>query len=234
MKILLIDSHALFCDGLRHILQQLPDGVDEILEAGNFSDGLKLAGQNKSLDLVLLELKSPGCEGAISVKFFHQRYPHIPVVVLSSENSWHVINKALSYGASGFVCKSSTGQTLLSALTLVLSGGIYAPSHFLQRPGVVSESSVGGAHNRRLNSNKYGLTVRQMDVLRHLSAGLSYKEIAATINISEGTVKAHLVAVYQILGVKSRMEAIRIAKQLELFAASLSCPQDGSALYETS
>lgn len=215
MKILLIDNHALFREGLRCVLQQLPGGVDEILEAESFPDGLALAGQHPGLDLALLELKSPGSGGAISVRLFRQRYPHIPLVVVSGEEDGHVINHVLSYGASGFVCKSSTGATLLSALSLALSGSIYVPAQFLRRPGVAAGNKSSCDDNRRSN-NEYGLTARQMDILKYLMVGYSNKEIARVTDLAEGTVKAHVAAVCQILRVKSRMEATRVAKQLGL------------------
>lgn len=214
MKILLIDHHALFREGLRCVLRQLPGGVSEIFEAGSFSDGLKLAGQHSGLDLALLELKSPGSGGAISVRLFRQLHPHIPLVVVSGEEDGHVINSVLSYGASGFVCKSSTGATLLSALNLALSGSIYVPVQFLRQPGVAGNKSSRD-DNRRSN-NEYGLTARQMDILKYLTAGFSNKEIARETDLAEGTVKAHVAAVCQTLCVKSRMEAIRVAKQLGL------------------
>lgn len=213
---MLIDNHALFREGLRYVLQQLPGGVDEILEAGSFYDGLKLAGQHPGLDLALLELKSPGSGGVISVKLFRQRYPHIPVVVVSSEEDCHVINKVLSYGASGFVSKSSTGSILLSALNFVLSGSIYVPPQPWWPPGMADGNKNNHNDDRRSNANECGLTARQRDVLRYLAAGFSNKEIAATTDLAEGTVKAHVAAVYQILRINNRMEAMRVAKQFGL------------------
>lgn len=220
MKILLIDNHVLFREVLRHILQQLPGGVDEILEAGSFPDALKLAGQHPDLDLALLELNLPGSGGVDSVKLFSQRYPHVPVVVLSSEEDRQVINKAISYGANGFVCKSSTVSTLLNTLNSVLSGNIYVPPQLLLQSGM-ADANKKDCSNGRIgipdsSANAYGLTARQMDVLRYLTAGLSNKEIAETINLAEGTVKSHVAVVYQILRVKSRIEATRVARQLGL------------------
>lgn len=220
MKILLIDNHALFRDGLRHVLQQFPGGVDEILEAGNLPDGLKLAGQHPRLDLVLLELNLPGNEGAISVKLFRQHYPHVPVVVVSSEEDCLVINKALSYGASGFVSKNSTGPMLLSAVNLALNSSIYVSPQRSEQPDSAIENDNNINDNRRSKINKYGLTTRQMHVLRYLTAGLSNREIAGAINLAEGTVKAHVAGVYQTLRVKSRMEAVRVARQLGLVGMS--------------
>ena len=86
MKILLVDDHALFREGMRHVLQRLPEEV-EILEAGNFPDGLRIAAQHPELDLALLDLNMPGSEGPISIRFFHRHYPHIPVVVVSGEEA---------------------------------------------------------------------------------------------------------------------------------------------------
>lgn len=216
MKILLIDHHALFREGLRQILRQLPGGVDEILEAGSFADGMRLAGQHPGLDLALLELKSPGSEGVIAVKHFRLRYPHIPLVVVSSEEDSRVIVDALSNGASGFVCKSSGGTTLLDALKLALSGSIHVPAQILRQPGIPAKNEDYRNGNRRSNSNEYGLTERHMDILRCLTAGLSNKEIARAINLAEGTVKVHVAAVFQILRVNNRMEAIQVARQLGL------------------
>ncbi|MBW8076495.1 MAG: response regulator, partial [Gallionella sp.] len=86
MKILLVDDHSLFREGMRYVLRQLPEAC-EIFEAGNYPDGLKLAELHPELDLVLMDLNMPGSEGAISIKFFHQRFPHIPVVVVSGDDS---------------------------------------------------------------------------------------------------------------------------------------------------
>ena len=215
MKILLVDDHALFRDGMRYVLQQLPEAV-EILEAGNFPDALKLAMQHPELDLALLDLNMPGSEGPISIRFFHQRYPHIPVVVVSGEDSRSYMEKVMDYGAMGFVCKSSTAAVMLSALNLVLSGGVYVPPQMLRQHGATAEKEPDFIDRRSLNTNEYGLTQRQMQVLTHLAAGLSNKEIAKAIHLAEGTVKIHVAAVYQALRVSNRMEAVRMAEKLGL------------------
>lgn len=216
MKILLIDNHTLFREGLRHILQQLPGGVDEILETENFPDGLKLALQHPGLDLALLELKSPGSNGAFSVRLFRQRFPHIPLVVVSGEEDGRVIRKALAYGARSFVCKSSTGPALLDAVRLALSESIHVPAQYFQQPGELSRSKSNLNNSRRSNANEYGLTTRQMNILRHLAAGLNNKDIAKATNLAEGTVKVHVIAVCKTLRVKSRIEAVLFAEQLGL------------------
>ncbi|MBI2286743.1 MAG: response regulator transcription factor [Nitrosomonadales bacterium] len=218
MKILLVDDHALFRDGMRYVLQQLPEEV-EILEAGNFPDGLKLAMQHPELDLALLDLNMPGSEGPVSIRFFHQRYPHIPVVVVSGEEGRGCMEKVMNYGAMGFISKSSTAAVMLSALNLVLSGGVYIPPQLLRQYGEMAGKEPDVADRRSLHTNEYGLTQRQMEVLTHLAAGLSNKEIAEAIHLAEGTVKIHVAAVYQTLRVNNRMEAVRMAEKLGLVGA---------------
>lgn len=216
MKILLIDNHALFREGVRHVLQQLPGGVDEILEADSFTDALKLAGQHPDLNLVLLELKIPGSEGAVSVGLLRQHYPRIPVVVLSGEEDCRVINKAMSYGASGFVRKSSNATILLNALKLALSGNTSVRPQLSQKFATTTWNKNNRDGKRGPNANEYGLTVRQMDILKHLTAGLSNKEIGAAVNLAEGTVKTHVAAIYHALCVNNRMEAMRATRKLGL------------------
>ena len=211
MKILLADDHALFREGMRYVLQRLSEGV-EILEAGTFQDALKLATQHPELELALLDLHMPGSDGPKSVSYFRRRYPHIPVVVVSGEEASLNMEKVLNYGASGFVSKSSGSQTMLDASKLVLSGGVYIPPQLRSRPAM----NMAKKDKRSLNTNSYGLTQRQMEVLQHLCMGMSNKEIASTINLAEGTVKIHVAAVYQTLKVSNRLEALRVAEHLGL------------------
>ena len=221
MKILLIDHHALFREGLHHVLRQLPGGVSEILEAESFPDGLRLAGQRTDLNLMLLELDAPDSGGAMAVRRLRQCRPSIPVMVVSGEKDRRIINKALGYGASGFVSKSSTGAILLDALKVALSGGIHIPP-LVRQPGGRRGAKSGQ------NSDQCSLTARQKHILSYLTAGLSNKEIAGTINLAEGTVKAHVAAIYQSLRVSSRMEAVQVARQLGLVDMSHSVSFESS------
>lgn len=215
MKILLVDDHALFREGMRYVLQQLPEEV-EILEAGNFADGLKLAKEHPELDLALLDLNMPGSEGPVSIRYFHQCHPQIPVVVISGEDSVGQMEKVMNYGAMGFISKSSSALITLNALNTVLSGGVYVPPEMLKHHGMITEKEVCHTDRRSSNTNEYGLTQRQMQVLTYIATGLSNKEISEAIQIAEGTVKIHVAAIYQILRVGNRMEAVRVAEKLGL------------------
>ena len=125
MKILLVDDHKLFRDGMHYILCRLDVQVD-ILDAGNFQDGISIAGDNSDLDLALLDFYM-GSEEVGSVKSFHARFPNIPVVVMSYTDQHDDIKRVLNNGAMGFISKMSSGQDMVRALRLILDGGVYLP-----------------------------------------------------------------------------------------------------------
>ena len=213
MKILLVDDHALFREGMRHIVSQLGEQVD-ILDAGNFPDALNIAENNPDLDLVLLDLKMPGSEGVASVNLFHTRYPGVPIVVISGTDRRGDIESVMQSGAVGFVSKASNSKDMLQALRTVLGGGIYLPPQLLQQAlSGVEEIRRDG---RSWRVNKSGLTARQIEVLQHLVRGLSNKDIALAVGLAEGTVKVHVAAIFQALRVNNRNEAAHAARDLGL------------------
>ena len=216
MKILLVDDHALFREGMHYVLQKLDEQV-EILDAGNFEDGLNAAKNNPDIDLVLLDLHLPGSVGAPSVKLFHTNYPDVPVVVVSGTDQRDDIEKVMNSGAMGFISKMSSGQDMIHALRLVLDGGIYLPPQLLQR----ALSQLRG-DKRSCRTNEFGLTVRQMDVMQHLALGLSNKDIGLAIGLAEGTVKIHVAAIFQALKVNKRIDAVQTAQRLGLLAENKS------------
>jgi DNA-binding NarL/FixJ family response regulator len=207
MKILMADDHGLFRDGMRYVLQQLSDGL-ELLESDSFQSALTLADQHPDLAMVLLDLHMPGSDGIKSVDYFHQRFPDVPVVVISGDESSANIKMAMRFGAAGYISKVSSAQLMLEALSHVLSGGVYFPGEIMpDQHGILYDKN---------SQFGYKLTLRQLEVLQHICAGLSNKEIAKTMNLADGTVKVHVSAVYQALQVSSRMEAVRTASYLGL------------------
>jgi DNA-binding NarL/FixJ family response regulator len=142
------------------------------------------------------------------------------VVVISGEEDSTIMQKVLSYGAMGFISKNSTAQVTLSALNLVLSGGVYVPPQMLRRQDILDDRDQEQTDRRSIYTNEYGLTRRQMQVLTCMASGLSNKEIAEEVNLAEGTVKIHVAAVYQNLHVSNRMEAVRVAEKLGLLKAT--------------
>jgi DNA-binding NarL/FixJ family response regulator len=217
MKILLADDHALFRDGMRYVLQQLADEV-EVLEAPNFPDAVRQMESHPEVRLVLLDLNMPGSDGSASVKLFTLRFPDIPVVVVSGVDQREDIERVMESGAVGFISKATPSKVMLNALRLVLDGGIYLPPQLLQAAMPQIEPSPDRRHKV---VNSYGLTQRQTEALTLLAHGLSNKEIAEKMGLAEGTVKIHIAAVYQVLRVTSRFEAMRVAERLGLIPAKV-------------
>lgn len=204
MKIIFADDHTLFRESLRHVLEQLADGV-ALLEAGNHQGMMALADGHPDADLALVDLGMPGQDGLAAVAALAAKHPTLPVVVLSGNDDPDCMDRALRSGASGFIPKSETTAVMLSALRLILSGGIYVPPALMQH-GRPSSALPNGS----------GLTPRQRDVLQGLNEGHSNKEIGRRLQMSEATVKAHITAIFRALGVSNRLQAVRVADRLRL------------------
>lgn len=196
MKILLIDDHALFREGLCYVLSGLDKDV-MILQAASFEQALQYFTKHHDLDLVLLDLNIPGKDGFSALQFISESYPSMPVVIISASTQRQDIQRALDYGAMGYIPKESTSSVMLNALNLILSGGIYLPPTMLSSDSRCGHSLV----------NHAGLTPRQLQVLALLVEGCSNKDIGIRMQLAEATVKMHVTAIFRSLGVSNRTQA---------------------------
>lgn len=225
IKVLLVDDHALFRDGMRYVLQQLADEV-EILDTGNFTEALQLVKENADIDLALLDLNMPDSEGVPSLQLFHQRFPEVPLVVVSGSDQRDDIENVMNLGAMGFISKMSPSKVMLSALRIVLDGGVYVPPQLLQQVVAKLETGQALSDKRSQRAGKYGLTPRQLEVLQFIGAGLNNKDISKKLDLAEGTVKIHVAAIYQALHVGTRVEAVATARRFGFIAAEESSEHD--------
>ena len=198
MKILIADDHALFREGMCHVLGELAE-LEALLQASNSESALRHAADNPDLDLVLLDLNMPGKDGFAVLDTFANRYPALPVVILSASNQRSHIQRALDAGALGFIPKDTTSAVMLSALRLVLSGGIYVP------PSIAITEEP---ESTKAQHDDQHFTPRQMETLALLAQGCSNKQIARHLSLSEATVKMHVTAIFKTLGVSNRTQAV--------------------------
>jgi DNA-binding NarL/FixJ family response regulator len=212
MQILIADDHSLFRDGLRHVLSTLADDVT-ILEAGTLQEAISLLERTKRTDLIIVDLAMPGMESPASLAKVKAITPGTPVVVITASEDQHDVRAALEAGASGYIPKSVRGQIMLSALQLVLVGGVYVRPLALDVSIPGSLSRTDAATSARIRSL---LTERQIDVLRLLAEGKPNKEIARTLNLAEGTVRVHVNAVLKALSARNRTEAALAARSAGL------------------
>lgn len=211
MRILLADDHPLFREGLKPVLEKLENDIDlvEAMDYPSAFEAMHKAGNlHGGVDLALLDLYMPGMDGIEGIIRFRAAFPDIPVVVLSASEQTEDIQKLLSAGALGYLTKASPSEVILGALRLVLAGGVYIPPSLLDRDSgqpILPEPIRNAA-----------LTSRQIDVLRELAKGLSNKQIAKSLDVTEGTVKIHLAAIFRILKVNNRTEAVLVAQKMGL------------------
>lgn len=210
MRILLADDHPLFREGVKPVLRKLAQDI-EILEAKDYPSAFEVARQHADVDLALLDLYMPGMTGVDGVNRFRVSFPQIPLVVLSAADEQDQIQNLLANGALGFINKSSPSDVILSALNLVLAGGVYIP------PSLLAKANAGECNTVELeDGTRETLTNRQIEVLRELAKGLSNKQIARNLNVTEGTIKIHLASIFRVLKVANRTEALLIAQKMGL------------------
>ncbi|MEP7068114.1 MAG: response regulator transcription factor [Usitatibacter sp.] len=211
MKILVIDDHALIRAGLRPVLEKLaPDGeAAVVLEASSYARGVEIAGENPDLDLVLLDFNLPNVTGFAALVDIQERFPEVPVVIVSGEDDPGLVRETFERGALGFIPKSSTTAVILSALRLVLSGGTYLPREIM-----ASVAAAGPAPRPPANLRGLDITPRQAEVLDLILEGKSNKVICRELGLAEGTVKNHVAAVLKALNATNRVEAVIAAAKL--------------------
>jgi DNA-binding NarL/FixJ family response regulator len=217
MRVLLIDDHALFREGVALLLRPLVDPL-EIWDAGSCEDAFTLIETRGLPDLVLLDLGLPGMSGLEGLRAFREQCPVLPVVALSSQDDRDTVLQALDAGAMGFIPKSCTSSILVGALRLVLAKGIYLPpSVFLGSraapPPALRAAALPEGGCRPVD---LGLTPRQADVLYQILQGKSVKLIGRELALSTSTVKAHTCAVLRALNVTTRTQAVVAAGRLGL------------------
>lgn len=203
MKILLIDDHVLFRQGLKFLLSDLSRNL-EFFEADN-CEQVPSVTQGQDIDIVLLDLHMPDSHGLDGLIRVREILPASTIVVLSSEDNPRIIREAIDQGAAGFIPKSSTQELMIAALRIVLDGSVYLPRiAFLEaQPVAEPEPEESGLIEH--------LSDRQREVLVLAIQGKANKIIARELDVSEATVKAHLSACFRVLGVKNRTEAVYAA-----------------------
>ncbi len=207
LRVLIADDHPLVVGGLREAVLAATPGA-EIVVAYDFDSMASALEGSLETDLVLLDLTMPGVRGFSGLLFLRSERPSTPVIVVSGNEDRAVIRPCLEFGAAGFIPKSTALEAMRDAIVQVLDGGRWTPPDFDPNAQPNKESS---ALARRLAS----LTPQQIRVLMMLSQGLLNKQIAYELGVSEATVKAHVSAILQKLGVESRTQAVILASKIE-------------------
>ena len=211
MKILVIDDHVLIRESLRGVLSELTPQAT-VVEAISAGEAISLVAAHPDFALVLLDLGLPDRDGFEVLAELRDRHPTLPVVVLSGHHDRANVVRALDLGALGFIPKTAVRQVLASAISLVLSGGIYIPPEILGRQEPVAPGERGTAlraiRKPVTSPRDLRLTDRQVEVLALMMQGKSNKAIGRVLDLAEPTVRNHVTAVLKALNVTNRTEAV--------------------------
>ena len=212
MKYLIVDDHALVAGALTLLLEDRDPEAD-VHTAATADAALELVDREGDADLLILDLSLPGVTGTELMEEIVRRQPMLKILVVSGLADQESIMRVLQLGAAGFVPKSLDTELLSSAIDFVLKGGVYIPSKLL------TESQKDGFFTRtaaRLKTPEAApphLTDRQLDVLAQLAKGAPIKRICRELDLSEGTVKTHVAAIYRLFGASNRTEALIAARR---------------------
>lgn len=206
-RFVIADDHPLFRGALRQTLETMFDDVS-FAEAGSLDAVTAILEEDGEVDLVLLDLNMPGVRGFSGLMYLRAQYAGVPVVVVSANEDPSAIRCCMEFGAAGFVPKSLGTEAIRQALSTVLEGGVWTPPD-------IDIAGLSSDETNRLVKRLATLTPQQVRVLMMLSEGLLNKQIAYELSVSEATVKAHVSAILQKLGVESRTQAVIAASKIE-------------------
>ncbi|WP_413701113.1 response regulator [Psychromonas sp. KJ10-10] len=202
-KMLVADDHPLFRDAISNIIAVSFSG-SSVEQTEDIESTLQYVKHHDDLDLILLDLNMPGMSGLQGLLTLRNEFPTIPVVIISAERDKQTILQTLSYGAVGFIAKSSSKESIVQALESVFAGNVYLPADIMR---------LSQGHNA---SNEFVvlpekialLTRRELMVLKNLSKGEANKQIAFNLHISEATVKSHVSSILKKLGASNRVKVV--------------------------
>ena len=212
MRVLLIDDHSLFAEGLRILLKEFDQSVD--LVTCNSSEVALQQADPEKVELILLDYYLPGLGGVEALAALREYCPNSRIIVVSALDDPRNIRQIIDAGAAGFIPKTSTFAVMSAALNLVLAGGTYLPPQAMLGNSGRKAAADDGSHQDQYGGGLDCLSQRQREVLMQVVQGKPNKVIARTLEISEHTVKAHISASFKLLGVKNRTEAVYAAAKL--------------------
>ena len=210
-SLLIADDHPLFRAALRQAARDALGDV-ELLEAGDLDGVLATLDAQPQVDLVLLDLHMPGNHGLAGLAAVRAQHPGVAVIVVSANDDPRVVRRALDHGAAGYLPKSSGLDELRESILTIMDCAQWLPA--MLRASVARAAS--SPHDADLAARLASLSPQQFRVLTLVAEGLLNKQIADRLDVQERTVKAHLTAIFERLGVRNRTQAGVVLRELEL------------------
>lgn len=210
-RILIIDDHPIFRHAMTTILAQRFEDSESV-EANSMREALEILEQDQSFDLVMLDLNMPETTGLNGLLDIRNQYPTLPIVIISADTEKQHILQTISYGAVGFISKSSNIEEIANSVDSIFEGNVCLPSEILRTS---TDSRVHQKESTITPEQIRSLTRKELEVLKYLTQGLANKVIAYELNISETTVKSHVSSILKKLGASNRVKVVASAANID-------------------
>jgi len=209
------DDHPLFRNAILEVMKRdYPDSI--VAESMDLDSTIKGLEKNDETDLLLLDLHMPGSQDLFGLIMVREKFPSIPVAIISADEDSSTINRAMGHGASGYIPKSCSPQLIHEAVRTMLDGGRWVPEVFRNSLTPVDEEE------KDLAAKIATLTPQQYRVLCYLREGWLNKQIGYELGITEATIKAHITAIFRKLGISNRTQAVIMLSKMSLKDSSVS------------
>ncbi len=203
------DDHPLFRDAILKVIKQhYHDSV--VVESTDLDSTINDLEHNSETDLLLLDLHMPGSQDLFGLIMVREKFPSIPVVIISADDEPDTINRAMGHGACGYIPKSCSPQTIHGAISAILGGELWVPDDMRGNLTPV------GIEEKNLAAKIATLTPQQYRVIFYLREGWLNKQIGYELGVTEATIKAHLTAIFRKLGISNRTQAVAMLGRMSL------------------
>ncbi|MFC4699297.1 LuxR C-terminal-related transcriptional regulator [Glaciecola siphonariae] len=209
LKFLIADDHPLYREALIAALNTDFEKV-KYFESDCLNTTLSTLNKHRAMSLVLLDLNMPGCENFYGLLRVRQRFPDIPVAIISATETLSVVSQSMEFGATAYIPKTTPTSQIIEAVKAVIKGDTWLPAELKDRVAEVQGDILDIAEQVRR------LTPKQFRVLRLLRKGLMNKQIASQLNVTEATVKAHISSIFKQFNVRSRTQILVKIEKLQL------------------
>lgn len=210
MRIAIVDDEKLICEGLKIIFQSYPD-IEVIATGSNGNDALKIC-EEKNPELILMDIRMPECNGVEATKKIKKSFPEIKILILTTFNDTEYIQKALQYGASGYLLKDSSPDVIYDGIKAAISGNIVINPE-VAKTMLFENNEEEERVIRPLTEiqDEFGLSQKEIEIIRLVSEGLSNKQIAYKQGLSEGTIKNNISVIFDKTFVSDRTQLAAFA-----------------------
>ena len=206
-KVLLVDDHALFRKGFASLLTCIKE-LDIVGEAGNGREALEKA-RVLNPDIIIMDVEMPELNGVEAVKLIKKEFPHCTVVMLTIADDNDNLFNSIKNGAQGYLLKSMDPDSLIEEIKGLIHGEVALSKSIASK--ILNEFSSMCKKHQSINFQKYSLTEREIEVLSLVAHGITNKEIAANLTITENTVKNHLCHIMEKLHLQNRVQLATFA-----------------------